>query len=84
MNFENLNIDFFYRFFLCFKFFLQKNRFGKRASNNNNFGDDNSAVDLQSQPQQQSSGEIIENGPYRWLLINRDQPLTKLTEVNSD
>ena len=62
----------------------KKKRFGKRASNNNNFGDDNSAVDLQSQPQQQSSGEIIENGPYRWLLINRDQPLTKLTEVNSD
>ncbi|XP_027196570.1 uncharacterized protein LOC113791050 [Dermatophagoides pteronyssinus] len=64
---------------------MARPRFGKRASNNNNnFGDDNSAVDLQSQPQQQqqlqSSGEIIENGPYRWLLINRDQPLTKLTE----
>lgn len=75
--------------FVCFGF----SRFGKRANsafNNNNNGDDNNVVDLQQQqqqPQQQQlqqsgGGEIIENGPYRWLLINRDQPLTRLTEVN--
>ncbi|XP_046917229.2 uncharacterized protein LOC124497608 isoform X1 [Dermatophagoides farinae] len=64
---------------------MARPRFGKRGStnnnnnnNNNNNGDDNNVVDLQQQLQ--SSGEIIENGPYRWLLINRDQPLTKLTE----